>query len=301
MLAGAGILLVLALAGVGLQRSAVGGRARAALWAFSFWVLAPVLVLTAFLTIELDRGLALAVAAAGLGNWLVFGAAYAYAAAVTRDRDERGCLALVGAFGNTGYLGLPLALLAFGPGGVADAVVYDRLGWIVPVTAVTTAVARTHGVHGDAVDPGTRLRALLQNPPLAALAAALLLRALGAPAPWADDLRDVAAVAIGPVGFLLLGLSLPLGRAAVAARSLRAGAAAVAIRMLGGPLALFATASLLGADVPGPYYLLAGVPGAFHLLVLARVYGLRPELMRALVVGSSALAVLLVAVASSFR
>lgn len=296
MAAGALLLLAFALAGLLLQRTRHGSAARAGLWTFSFWGLAPALVLAVFLTIELDERLVRAVGAAALANWLVFGTAYLYAATVTRTRDERGCLALVGAFGNTGYLGIPLALLAFGPDGVAEAVAYDRLGWIVPVTAVTTALARTHGLRGDAVEPGRRVRALLLNPPLYALAAALALRAADAPAPWADELQDVCAVVVGPVGFLLLGLSLPLGRAALERREVRAGVGAVAIRMAGGPLALLLTAGVLGADVPAPFFLLAGVPGAFHLLVLARAYDVRPELMRALVVGSSGLCVAGVAV-----
>jgi predicted permease len=177
--------------------------------------------------------------------------------------------------------------------------VYDRLAWIVPATAVTTALARTHGLHGDAVTPGTRARAILLNPPLLAVVCALLLRATGAPTPWLDDLRSVATAAVGPTGFLLLGLSVPLGRAVLARRELGTGIGAVAIRCVGGPLMLIVVARVVGADVPHAYYLLAGLPGAFHLLVLARVYGVRPELMRALVVGSSAVAVALVALGAS--
>ncbi len=62
---------------------------------------------------------------------------------------------------------------------------------------------------------------------------------------------------------------------------------------------LLGVAAAIGAEVPRAYLLLAGVPGAFHLLVLARVYGLRPELMRALVVGSSAAAIVLVALGAT--
>jgi predicted permease len=299
VLLGALALLVLAGIGVRAQRGRLGTRARSALWALSFWGLAPALVLAAFLTVDLDRTLLAALAAAGLANWLVLAAAYGYATAVARSRDERGCLALVGAFGNTGYLGIPLALLALGRDDVADAVVYDRLGWILPVTALTTAVARTHGLRGDAREPGTRLRALAVNPPLIALGAALVLRAAGVDASWADELRDVASTLIGPVGFLLLGLSVPLGRAALSAREVGLGVGAVSIRMLGGPLALLGVSRLLGVDLPAAYFLLAGVPGAFHLLVLARVYDVRPVLMRALVVGSSAVAVVAIAVGAA--
>jgi predicted permease len=72
---------------------------------------------------------------------------------------------------------------------------------------------------------------------------------------------------------------------------LRQAAGAAAIRFVGGPLALLGTGVALGADVPGVFYLLAGMPSAFHLLVLARVYDVRPALVNRLVVGTTLTAV----------
>ena len=43
--------------------------------------------------------------------------------------------------------------------------------------------------------------------------------------------------------------------------------------------------------IPGVFYLAAAMPCAFHLLILARVFDLRPHLMRLLVVGSTVPAV----------
>ena len=61
----------------------------------------------------------------------------------------------------------------------------------------------------------------------------------------------------------------------------------MAIRFAGGPLALLATASLLGARIPGVFFLLAAMPSAFHLLILARVYDVRPALINRIVVGTT--------------
>jgi predicted permease len=89
-------------------------------------------------------------------------------------------------------------------------------------------------------------------------------------------------------------LSLTFARAARPPEELRRAAGAAAIRRAGGPLALLATAALLGADVPGVFYLLAGMPSAFHLLVLARVYEVRPALMNRIVFGTTIPAVVAV-------
>ena len=46
--------------------------------------------------------------------------------------------------------------------------------------------------------------------------------------------------------------------------------------------------------MPAVFYLLAGMPSAFHLLVLARVYDVRPALVNRLVVGTTLSAVAVV-------
>lgn len=302
MLAESLLLLAFLLLGAAAQSRAADGRLRDRVWLAFFWTISPVLVFVTFLTVEVDGELALALAAVVAATWTIGVVAYAYAALVSDARDERGALALGAAFGNTGFVGYPLAQLAFGTNGLSLAVLYDRLAWLVPATAVSTAAARLHALRdaGDARRE-SRLRALLANPPLHALVVALALRAAGVHVPFTDEARSLAGALVGPVGFFLLGLSLPLERPAHAAVELRRAAGALAIRLAGGPLALFAAAYLLGADVPAVFYLLAGMPSAFHLLVLARVYELRPALMRLLVVGSTVPAVVAVVLVAGAR
>ena len=55
----------------------------------------------------------------------------------------------------------------------------------------------------------------------------------------------------------------------------------------------------LGTDVPAAFYLGAAMPCAFHLLILARVFDVRPQLVRLLVVGSTVPAVIAVVSASA--
>jgi predicted permease len=294
------LLLLVAFAGLGVVvQPRIGRRLRTLVWSGFFWVVSPLLVLRIFLTVRVDRALLLALAAAVVGAWLTAGLAYLYARVVAGSRDERGALALGAGFGNTGFVGIPLAQLAFGHAGVALAVLYDRLAYLVPASSVTVAVARTHGLRAPALSSGRRLRALVLNPPLLAALAATALRLAGVETGGIGPAGPAAAALVGPVGFLLLGLSIPLDRFGHGTEELRHAAGALAIRFAGGPLCLLAAAAALGAHEPGAFYLLAGMPSAFHLLVLARVYDLRPRLMRLLVVGSTVPAVASVAVVAA--
>jgi hypothetical protein len=292
-------LLVLCFAlGLWAQRRLPGDRLRARAWTTYFWTVTPLLVFTAFTTIGLDAGLGLAIAAAILASWAVIGIGYAYAASVTSERDERGALALAAGFPNTGFLGYPLAQLALGNPGLALMVVYDRLAWLVPATAVSTTIARFHG-RRDRASARRGLRALLANPPLYAAVAALSLRAAGVDlAAAVEPARDLAAAVVGPAGFFLLGLALPLESARHEGPDLTRAAGALAIRFAVAPLALFLSGLALGAEIPAAFYLGAAMPCAFHLLVLARVFDVRPHLMRLLVVGSTVPAVAVVVLAT---
>ena len=83
-------------------------------------------------------------------------------------------------------------------------------------------------------------------------------------------------------------------------RGLQHAIGALAIRFGGGPLALLGTGTLLGARIPGVFFLLAAMPSAFHLLILARVYDVRPALMNRIVVGSTLPAVTLIVLVTGF-
>jgi len=283
--------------GLALQRMYRSDHLRARAWTTYFWTLAPLLVFSTFTLVHVDRALLLALAAAILGTWVLAVAAYGYALAVGRSREERGALTLAAAWSNTGFVGIPLTQLAFGHPALALAVVYDRLAWLFPASSLSVVVAR---LHGRAPAAGRRRRvALLLNPPLWAALLAVSLRAGSVHVAGMHSLQSWCGWAVGPAGFLLLGLALPLERVAHGADDIGRAAGALALKFAGGPLALFVAGRAVGADVPHAFYLLAAMPCAFHLLVLARVYDVRPALMRLLVVGSNAIAVVAVSVGSA--
>ena len=286
------LLAVFFALGLAAQRTPSAARARDATWALGWFVLGPVVVFYGFATIQVDQALLLAIVAAILAQWTVMGLSYAYAALVSRERDERGALALAAAFPNTVALGYPLAQLAFGNPGLALMAVYAHLHWLVPPAAVSTVIARLHGRRDPTGAARRRTAAVLVNPPLVGALAAVALRAADVDVAAAAELSaSVAALVVGPLGFFQVGLSLPLDRLSYEPVELRRAAGAVAIRFAGAPLVLLVFGLALGAEIPGAFYLGAAMPCAFHLLVLARVFDVRPQLMRLLVVGSTVAAV----------
>ena len=214
MLAESLLLLVFLLAGYAVQLAGAPARLRDVVWILFFWTFSPVLVFVTFLNVDLDEGLGRALGAAILASWLVGLGGYGYARLVAGARDERGALTLAAGFGNTGFVGFPLAQLAYGADGLALAVLYDRLSWLVPASSVSTAIARVHGRREVEVSRRHRLRAVLANPPLHAFWLALVLRAAGVDVPGTATAADVVGAVIGPYGFFLLGLSLTFARAA---------------------------------------------------------------------------------------
>jgi predicted permease len=295
------VALILALAaGLTLQRAPASERLRDVIWTAYLWTVLPAIVLVTFLDLHADRQLVLTVAAAILATWAVALVGLGYAKLVSSEQDEQGALTLAIGWANTGFLGYPMAQLAFGAPGLALAVLYDRLSWLVPPSSVSLLVARHYGRRHPTLSGRHRVRLLMANPPMLALAAALLMRSAGATLPGAHTIDDISSAIVGPAGFLLLGLSLPLERPAHERGELGRAAGALAIRFAGGPLALYAIGALLGARVPHVFYLMAAMPPAFHLLVLARVYDLRPALTRLLVVSATLAAVPIVVALAIF-
>jgi predicted permease len=199
------LLLVFLLVGYAVQLAGAPARLRDVVWILFFWTFSPVLVFVTFLTVDLDEGLGRALGAAIVASWLVGLGGYGYARLVAGARDERGALTLAAGFGNTGFVGFPLAQLAYGADGLSLAVLYDRLSWLVPASSVSTAIARVHGRREVEVSRRHRLRAVLANPPLHAFWLALVLRAAGVDVPGTATAADLVGAVIGPYGFSCSG------------------------------------------------------------------------------------------------
>jgi predicted permease len=281
------LLLVALLVGLALQRLRSQERLRDLIWIASFWVVIPVLVFATFLGFPLGRKMVLAVAVAIASTWTLLVLSYLYARLVTKERDEQGALMLAAGVGNTGFIGYPLAQLVFGHQGLSQAVVYDQLSFGIPMSSISVVVARLFGRRSVDTEGRSRLATILLNPPLWALAAALLLRVVGVHIPRIHTVEDGAAAAVGPMGFLMLGISLPLEQVEHDLFEVLRATGAMALKIGAGPLILFLLGRAIGAHIPPTFYLLAAMPPAFHLLTIARVYDMRPALMRLMVVAAT--------------
>jgi predicted permease len=105
---------------------------------------------------------------------------------------------------------------------------------------------------------------------------------------------------VGPVAFLQLGIACPLEAIEHTRTEILRATGALTIKLVVSPIVLFAVGQTVGAKIPTAFYLLAAMPTAFHLLVLSRVYDVRPTLMRLLIVSSTVLVVVGCAVGSFF-
>lgn len=282
-----------ALVGVRLQRAERGERIRDRLWRINYAALIPLAAAYAFLTIDIDRELLATMACGLVAWWLTVLVAGLWARAVAPTRSMRGALWLVGAFPNTGFLGFPLAYLAYGDDGLRLAIVYDQLSLVVPAIVVSTLIAHHHADRDDAGEErsalATTLHELAVSPPLWTVVVLLVLRATILPEPL--DLAGLGAVVghvAGATGFLLLGLSMPLHGFAHDRREVATTSGAMLIRVAVAPALVWLVATVAGIDAPAAIYLIAAMPTAFHALIVARVHGLEVAVLRLAVLVTSA-------------
>jgi predicted permease len=204
--------------------------------------------------------------------------AVAVAAVLGWDRAERAALLLATLFSNSGNMGLPIALFAFGPPGLAlaggwfavQAVSLHTLGvWIA-------AHARTGGTEA--------LRQLFRLPIFYAVIAGIAVNGTGwsLPAPVA---KVSQLLANGSIAVLLLLLGVQLSRLRPKAEAAGASVAS-AIRLLAAPPIAWLTGTMLGLEgaALGVAILQSSMPSAVTAALWATEFDARPGLVSASVV-----------------
>jgi predicted permease len=145
-----------------------------------------------------------------------------------------------------------------------------------------------------AAAPGLRrlVRTWLLNPPVVAGVLAISLRLLGI------DIRDlvsplgpVMGLATGIIGFVQLGLAIPLRPLVHDRAELWRAIVTVLLRLAMGPLLLFLLGETVDIHIPGVFFLLAAMPVAFNTMVISAVFDLHDELTRLLIFISTPLVI----------
>lgn len=238
----------------------------------AFWVLSPSLIFESLRVAELT--LAGTVVLFALAH---HGAMFALSVGVGRvlfpgDRGARAATVLVLTFGNSGNLGLPVLLFAYGQPGVEVGAVF---------LATSTVLLATLGVSVAAWD-GSRVRwrtvvgNLFRVPWVYAVAGALVARWVGFPEVLAGATGLLARGAI-PLLLLLLGLELSQVRATEVARP---GVGLALLRLGAGAGLAWALAGAFRVEgtLRGSLIVEGSVPSAVNGFLLASQYGRRPDL-----------------------
>ncbi len=181
------------------------------------------------------------------------------------------------AFPNSGNMGLPLALFAFGPAGLALAIAFYAIASLLQFTVGQSIAA-------GGLKPGE----LLRMPLVWAIIAAIGLAASGLQLPvFAGRAIHILGGLMVPLMLLSLGYSL----ARLKTASVGAAVAYSLARLLGGFAIGWIVASLLGLDgaARGVVVAQSAMPSAVYNYMFAERYGNRPEEVAGIVVISTLL------------
>lgn len=195
----------------------------------------------------------------------LFGVAVAWALSrlLRLPGPTAGAFILCATFGNTGYIGYPLATALLGDAGLVRAIFYDVFGTVAAVLTVGIVVAGQMGEHEGPVNP---LKELVTFPPVIALLAALALRSVAVPVVVSDWLGALSKIVV-PLIMISVGLSLrPHG-----VRDRLTGIGVVGVLKLGVmPLVALGLGTVLahGPDTTRLLVLQAGMPSMMLSLVL---------------------------------
>ncbi|GAB4282666.1 MAG: AEC family transporter [Coriobacteriia bacterium] len=237
--------------------------------ALLIYVALPALIFTTVQKAALDPALGLL----PLVGWgvVVIGLAIGWALArlLGLKGPVAGAFMLAAAFGNTGYIGYPLASALLGDAGLVRAIFYDVFGNTAAVITIGTFIASRYGEHDEQVDP---VREVVTFPPFIALAAALALRSVTVPIAVGDWL-DALGKLVVPMIMISVGLSL---RPSKLKGHLRDVVAVAGIKLLVLPAVALAAGSLVfsSAESLRVAVIEAGVP----TMMLTMVIGMRFKL-----------------------
>jgi predicted permease len=276
---------------------AVGGSRQALVFVLWF-VLPPVTFLNlAHADLDLDASIGIA---GGLVSIALLGAVAWFVATRVLHLRRASAGALISAVivVNSGYLGFAVVAALIDFDSLGEAVAYDIIVSGPALLIGAFGVGAAFGDHaGEGV--GDRVRAFFtRNPPLYAAVLGVLAPASLAPEALVDISR-VIVIAILPLGFFAVGVTLAEsaeeGEASFPPPLDAPVASAVALRLIGGPL-LLAALTVPFIDIPDTYLLLAAMPCGLNTMIVGHAYGLDMRIAAGAITWSTAIAVVVLSV-----
>jgi malate permease and related proteins len=245
----------------------------------------------AHVEIDADVGIGIALAWAALA--LATGAAFLAGRALALPRPGQGAMMCAVLQGNTGFFGLPATAALLGRDDLPVAATYDALVQAPALILAGVGIGAAYGSRAGAT-PRERARSfVLRNPPLVAVALALVLPKSFAPQVLVDVAQTVVFLML-PLGFFVVGVQLATeaaeGATALPPPLTREVAVTTLLRVVVAPLLLLALAAPL-IDLPAPYLLLAATPVGINTLLVGHAFGLDLRLLAGAVAWSTAVVV----------
>jgi len=247
-----------------------------------FYLFSPALVFTSLANTELTADVSLRIVLVMGATFLaMYAVASAFSLARRHDRPLRAAVALAITIPNTGNMGLPVALLAFGQAGLDVAVMNYVVGAVI---AYSAGIAIASMVNGTAMGA---LRAPFRYPVVYAAVIGALVNAADVtlPVTIAAPIETLGDAAV-PVMLVVLGLQM---QSAVRLDHLFDTGAAVASRLLVAPVVSWCAATALGLEgtTRDTLVVLAAMPTAVIAIVLATEFHARPTFVTRAVVAST--------------
>ncbi|HWD66125.1 MAG TPA: AEC family transporter [Solirubrobacteraceae bacterium] len=286
------ILAVVAATGLGVVAEHRADSAQtAARWILTLmlYVLVPFVAFVSFVHLHLSLGGGVGLGVAYLGIGIAGLLAWWAGHRLNLEGPALGGLICTVILVNTGYLGVPMAVVVFGSHALSKAVAYDQVVSGPMVYTVGFGIGAAFGTRGSG-GRGERLRAFLtRNPPLLAVVAGLLAPAAAAPPVLVHAAHVVVDVML-VIGFFAVGVYLSSERRDDAAPLLerpdRPVTVALGLRFLINPV-LLALVSAVGVAIPSVYLLQAAMPTGINSLIVGHAFGLDQRLIATIIVWST--------------
>jgi malate permease and related proteins len=260
------------------------------------WVLLPFIVFFVVARLQLGGGVGIGLVL-GFVELAIAGtlAAQIGTRVLHLPRPSVGTLILLVILANTGYLGIPLTAALLGHHALGAAIAWDTVVSQVMLYTAGFAVGAAYGTEAGET-PRERLGTFLtRNPVLWALVAGLLVPDALAPEAVVDVARFLAAYAVLPIGFFILGVNLMAEREegvfGFPPPLTAPVGVAIVLRMAVAPGLLLGLSALV-ADVPDAYVLQAAMASGINVLIVGHLYGMDLRLAASGIVWTTAIAVL---------